>query len=100
MQRFCTACQRKFTPEDFVKEQSRGMETERRELGMEGVRFLYYACRQCGHNEIFVDLLPCEGESAKDFETRKAALEAVVKRCATPEVDVVLTARNPGPTSP
>jgi hypothetical protein len=93
MHRFCTACQREFTPADFVKEQSRGMEAERRELGLEGVRFLYYTCGQCGHDDIFVDLLQREGESSKDFETRRAALEAAIKQCATPEVDVVLMAR-------
>ena len=93
MHRFCAACKREFTPEDFVKEQSRGMESERRELGLEGVRFLYYKCRECNHDEIFADVLQREGESSKDFETRRAALEAAIKQCATPGVDVVLTAR-------
>src|SRR5262249_35143349 len=100
MHRFCTACKRQFTPEDFVKEQSRGMESERRELGLEGVRFLYYKCRECGHDEIFVDVLQREGESAKDFETRRAALEAAIRQCATPGVNVVLTAREPQDRTP
>ena len=49
MMRECSQCRKPYAAQDFVKEESKGMESHRRALGLEGVRFLYYACRGCGH---------------------------------------------------
>ena len=36
MLRVCSHCHRPFTRDDFVKEESKGMEAERKALGLEG----------------------------------------------------------------
>lgn len=56
------------------------METERKALGLQGIRFLYYTCSACGYHDIFIDIHPLEGETAEEFRTRHAALEATVKQ--------------------
>src|SRR5438105_2632851 len=99
MKRTCSHCQRPFTPQDFVKEDSRGMEAERRALGLEGVRFLYYACPACSYADIFLDIFPLEGESPEAFRGRKAELEATVNQLHdeqhAEQVEVVLVEKGP-----
>ena len=48
MHRECLQCHRAFTAQDFVKADTLEMETERKALGLQGVRFLYYSCPGCG----------------------------------------------------
>ena len=79
MKRDCTRCGRAFTPADLARQESKGMEAERRAAGLEGVRFLYYHCPGCGMNDIFVDILPRPGESPEDFRARCDDMEAVVR---------------------
>jgi hypothetical protein len=55
------------------------MEAERKAAGLEGVRFLYYKC-PCGTADIFVDVVPQDDEFAEDFEARRSAMEAAVRR--------------------
>jgi hypothetical protein len=93
MQRECSECQRRFTPEDFVNEDSKNMEAERKSLGLEGVRFLYYTCPDCGHHAIFLDLHHLEGESAEQFRLRRAELERAVAEVQADDVAVVITER-------
>jgi hypothetical protein len=80
MMRECARCRRPFTAADFVKEESKNMEADRKALGLEGVRFLYYACPDCGQNEIFLDILRRDGESEENFRTRRSELEAAVEQ--------------------
>jgi hypothetical protein len=80
MLRKCTHCERQFTPADLAREESRNMEAERKASGLTGVRFLYYHCPGCGINDIFVDILPLQGESPEDFQARRDAMEEVVRR--------------------
>jgi hypothetical protein len=93
MQRECAACQRRFSPEDFVKEDSMNMEAERKALGLEGVRFLYYTCPNCGHDEIFLDLHHLHGESPEEFNLRRAELECAVGEVHSDDVAVVIMER-------
>jgi hypothetical protein len=95
MMRTCAHCQRQFTREDFVKEESRGMEAERRAHGLEGVRFLYYRCPDCGFADIFVDVHPLDGESAEDFRQRRHDLEIAARRVHGDDVEIVVTDRVP-----
>jgi hypothetical protein len=95
MQRFCAHCHREFTREDFVKEQSRGMEAERRAYGLQGVRFLYYRCPACGFADIFVDIHPLAGESAEEFRQRRESLEAAARRVHADDVEIVVAERAP-----
>src|SRR5437773_5202785 len=74
MIRLCPQCNRQFTPHDFYKEESRGMEAERRAFGLEGVRFLYYHCPDCHTDDIFIDLHSLEDESPYGFQQRRADL--------------------------
>jgi hypothetical protein len=56
------------------------MEAERKAAGLEGVRFLYYHCTACGMDDIFVDILPLQGESDDDYIRRRDAMEAAVRQ--------------------
>jgi hypothetical protein len=69
------------------------MEADRRALGLEGVRFLYYTCPGCGQNEIFLDILRRDGESDEDFRRRRSELEAAVEQVHAERVQVVLQER-------
>src|SRR5262249_43420143 len=79
MKRVCTHCQRPFTPNDLSRDESRGMQAERKARGVEGVRLVYYRC-PCGTNDIFVDILPRKDESTEDFDRRRAEMEIVVRK--------------------
>ena len=92
MNRGCTRCGRRFTPDDLVREESRNLERERRAARLEGVRFLYLHCPDCGTNDIFVALLPRPGESPKDFRARRDELEAVVRTLPHDQAEVVVLA--------
>jgi hypothetical protein len=80
MQRACTRCSRQFTPGDLVRPYSKDMEAKRRAAGLTGLRFLYYSCPDCGIGDIFVDVLPLDGESPDEFCQRRQDMEAVVSR--------------------
>jgi hypothetical protein len=95
MMRKCVHCQRPFTPPDLVREESRGMEAERKRYGLQGMRFLYYHCPDCGYDDIFVDVLSREGESAEDFQQRRAELEELVKQLHGEGVAVVVASKQP-----
>ena len=93
MHRECSYYHRPFTAQDFVKEESKGMEADRRALGLEGVRFLSYACPACGYADIFVDVHPLENETPEAFGRRRAELEAAVRQIKGNMMDVVVTPR-------
>jgi len=90
MMRECSQCRRPYTARDFVNEESKGMESERRALGLEGVRFLYYACPDCEHADIFVDVRPLEGERDEDYRARRDELEAAVRQLHSEEIGITL----------
>jgi hypothetical protein len=93
VKRTCAHCQRPFTPADLVREESKGMEAERKALGLEGLRFLYYRCPGCTYADIFVDVLQRDGEPAEAFARRRAELEGVVRQLHGDGVEVVLGVR-------
>ena len=95
MTRQCAHCQRELTPGELATEESREMEGERRKLGLEGVRFLYYRCAGCDHADIFVEVLPLEGEADETFRERRAALEEVARQLHAEDVKVVVKAERP-----
>src|SRR5262249_12077112 len=76
--RECSHCHKPLTPQEFVKETSKGMELERKALGLEGIRFLYYQCARCGYADIFVDVHAIEGEPTDQFHQRRRELDAAV----------------------
>jgi hypothetical protein len=69
------------------------MEADRKALGLEGVRFLYYTCSQCGRTDIFLDVHHRFGESDQEFQHREADLEAAIRRVQPKDVDIVLVER-------
>jgi len=91
MRRECTRCHRAFTPTDLAKEESKGMESQRKSAGLEGVRFLYYRCPNCVHDDIFVDVLPRPDETVENYVIRKAAMEDAARTMHSEEVEVVVT---------
>ena len=93
MIRECRHCHRPFTAQDFVKEESKNMEADRKRLGLEGVRFLYYTCPGCGRDDIFLDILHLESENAEEFQARREALEAAVRQTDVEQVAVTITER-------
>jgi hypothetical protein len=70
------------------------MLAQRKAAGLEGVRFLYYHCAACEMNDIFVDVLPLESEIAEDYQTRRAAMEDVVRGLHGDGVDAVVVPVN------
>lgn len=99
MMRQCTHCHRAFAPADLAREESRGMESERKAAGLVGVRFLYYRCRECGTEDIFIDILPREGESPEDYATRYAAMQAAARGMHGEKKDVVVVPVKPPPAA-
>jgi hypothetical protein len=100
MMRQCTRCGGGFVPGDLAREESRGMESERKEAGLLGVRFLYYRCHSCGTEDIFIDVLPREGESPDDYATRYAAMLTAARNLHTDKAektDVVVVPVKPPP---
>ena len=90
MIRECTRCRRQFTPPDLVCEQSRDMETERKSAGLEGIRFWCYRCPVCKMNDIFVDVLPLEGEPDGDFLARLEEMQGVVRQIHADQAEAVV----------
>jgi len=93
MYRECSHCCRPFTKDDFVKEESRGMESERKAMGLEGTRFLFYTCPRCAYADIFIDILALPGDTPEGFQERRGTLEATVKGLHAEGVEVVVTAK-------
>ena len=82
---------RPFTADDLAREESKGMEAERKQLGLQGVRFLYYNCPACQGADIFVDVLPVPGETSEAFQARRAELEEAVRQVHGDRVGLVLS---------
>jgi hypothetical protein len=93
MMRACTCCRKTFVPRELLREESKGMEAQRKALGLEGVAFRYYVCSACGHADIFVDVLPREGEGEEAFRARRDELEQAVRQLHSEGVEVVITER-------
>ncbi len=93
MMRACTCCRKTFVPRELLRAESKGMEAERKALGLEGVLFRYYVCSACGHADIFVDVLPLDGEDEEAFRARRDELEQAVRHLHGEGVEVVITER-------
>jgi hypothetical protein len=93
MIRECTQCHRPYTPQDLAKEESKGMEAERKARALEGLLFRYYTCPACNRSDIFVVLSALEGEAPEDFRRRRDALEAAVRDLHADRVAVVVQER-------
>lgn len=93
MMRRCTHCGKDFTPQELSREDSKGLEAERKALGLEGVLFRYYSCSACGQADIFVDIRPLEGEGEEAFHRRRGELEDTVQQLQGEGVEVVVSAR-------
>jgi hypothetical protein len=74
----------------MVREVSHGMERERKALGLDGVRFLYYTCSGCGYADIFVDVHAIAGETTEQFQQRRRELETTVRQLHAERVEVIV----------
>ena len=96
MIRECTRCKRSFTAADLLRSDSKGIESERKAAGLEGVRFLLYHCEACKADDIFIDILPREGEIAEEYRHRRVAMEKAVRSLNADSIDaVVVPVREP-----
>ena len=93
MMRTCSHCGKVFTPKELSREDSKGLEAERKTLGLEGILFRYYTCSACGQADIFVDILRLAGELEEDFRRRREELEATIQQLQGDGVKVVVHAR-------
>jgi hypothetical protein len=93
MKRECTRCGRMFTPQDLCRADSRGMEAERKAAGLDGFRFLHYQCPACSMSDIFVDMLPLDGESPEDFDRRRAEMEGIARGAHEEQAEAVVVVR-------
>jgi hypothetical protein len=71
MRRECSQCHKPLTPQELSREESKGMEAERKAAGLQGVLFRYYTCSACGTADIFVDVHPVGGETDEEFRRRR-----------------------------
>jgi hypothetical protein len=94
MHRHCTHCRKEFTPQELARQESRGMEAERKAMGLQGVLFRYYTCAACGQADIFVDLKRLPGESEDAFLQRRGELETAVKQAHGEGVEAVLVEKD------
>ena len=89
--RECSHCHKPLTAQELAREESKGMEAERKALGLQGVRFMYYNCTGCGYADIFVDVHPIKDEPTDSFRERRRQLESTVRQLHADRVEVVLT---------
>jgi hypothetical protein len=97
MLRQCTRCGYAFGPGDLAREESRGLESERKAAGLVGVRFLYYRCHGCGTEDIFIDVLPREGEAPDAYAARYNAMLLTARNLHADKTDVVVVPVKPPP---
>ena len=90
MIRECLNCHKPFSPADLSKDVSKGIESDRKAQGVQGVLFRCYACSHCDHENLFVNLHPLEGETQEDFKRRRDELEATIRLSPQSEVEVAL----------
>jgi hypothetical protein len=90
--RKCSHCGKNYTPQELASEESKGMEADRKAVGLGGVLFRYYCCSACGHGDIFIDIHPLPGESDEDFR-RRDELEATVREVHAEGVAISLVER-------
>jgi hypothetical protein len=95
MKRECSQCHKPFTPQELSREESKGLEAERKASGLHGVLFRYYTCSRCGTADIFVDIHPLEGETDEAFRRRRDELQAAVCQLHGEGVRVVLVEKGP-----
>jgi hypothetical protein len=93
MQRKCSHCHKDYTPQELAREKSKGMEAERKALGLGGVLFRSYTCSACGRADLFVDVHRLAGETEEAFRRRRDELEAAVRHAHGESVNVVLKER-------
>ncbi len=94
MNRRCSCCRRMFTRDDFLRDESRTLEADRKAARLQGVHFFDYRCPACGNEDIFLDVVRLDGESAEAFEARKAELEATARRVRAGRLEVVVVERD------
>jgi hypothetical protein len=87
----CCACQTKLGRIAVLEEQSQDMEAARRAFGLEGVRFRYYCCPRCDHDNVFLMLIPLPGETHEQLGERKSALAAEIGSVTAWRTTVVVT---------
>jgi hypothetical protein len=94
MNRQCSRCGRTFTRDDFVLEESQNLEADRKAARLDGVHFFDYRCPECGNEDVFLDVVRLDGESAEEFEARKAELEETARRIRAERLGVVVVERD------
>jgi hypothetical protein len=94
MNRQCSRCRRTFTRGDFVREESRNLEADRKEAQLQGVHFFDYRCPACGNEDVFLDVVRLDGEPAEEFEARKAELEAAARRVRAERLEIIVVERD------
>jgi hypothetical protein len=88
--RVCNSCQRRLGHESLLDVQSERMEAARLSVGLEGVRFRYYTCPQCGQDHVFLEVVPLPDESCQDFVGRKAALAQIAQEVRALRTTIVV----------
>lgn len=93
MNRQCSCCRRMFTRDDFLREESRSLEADRKAARLQGVHFFDYRCPACGNEDVFLDVVRIDGESDEEFQARKAELETAAEQARTDWLEVVVVPR-------
>jgi hypothetical protein len=66
------------------------METARRAIGLEGLRFLYLNCPKCGHDNMFLVVLRLSAETDQDYQGRKKSVARAVQGVSNVATTIVV----------
>ena len=90
MMQQCLHCSHAFMTSELSRDASKAIEAEREALGIEGVFFRCYACVECGHENLFLDVHRLEGESLAAFRSRRAEFESSIRQTPHESVEVAI----------
>jgi hypothetical protein len=75
----CDECQCVLSDAHLLHQENKKMEAARRAYGLDGLRFHYFNCPRCGHDNVFLALTPVPGETNEDLKARRAHLESTIR---------------------
>jgi hypothetical protein len=79
--------------DDLLDRESQGMEADRVQAGLDGVCFRYYTCPRCGHDQVFLEIIPLSGETRPDLSRRKEILARDIEGFHVPDTTVLVVER-------
>ena len=87
----CEECRRELGNAHLLQRENRKMEAARQACGLDGVRFHYFNCPRCGHDNLFLRLAALEGETSEELDARRRVLESAIRPMKVRQTSVVVS---------